>query len=214
MVINILEFEKIEDIEDKDSFLNMGKILGSVNLLKCLRAAIYKNDICCITDNEVLHRNFEPYFKDLFGIHAPAISTINSRESYGSFSGKDVFIFNPDQDQVIRQPFKKNMKPEKFKLEYSMLKNVNMENRDNEMVMEALKSNVKNVFKVVKEVINGISNRKILNQREMKRLIEEEAKNGNLALNEKDVKKILKRQFNYETIFINPNSLRSGHSNW
>ena len=48
----------------------------------------------------------------------------------------------------------------------------------------------------------------------MKRLIEEEAKKENLDLNEKDVKKILKRQFNYETIFINANLLRSGRSNW
>lgn len=207
-MINILEFDKIEDIE------NVGKIIGDINLLKCLRTAIYKNDICCITDNEVLQRNFEPFFRDIFGIHAPKISTINSRESYDSFSGKDVFIFNPDQDQVIKQPFKKNMKPDKFKLEFSMLKNVDLKNGDNEMVKTALKSKVTNVFKVIKDVINGISNRDILNQRDMKKLIEEEAKNGNLALNEKDVKKILKRQFNYETMFINPNNLRSGHSNW
>ena len=55
-------------------------IFGEEILLKCLRSALNRHKIICVTESEIILAKFGPYFKKVFGKYAPEIQVVTLAE--------------------------------------------------------------------------------------------------------------------------------------
>jgi hypothetical protein len=153
-------------------------IFGEETLLKCLRCALNKHGIICISDSEVILNKFEPYFKKIFGIYTPEIivgslaeynKTIRS-QIYGT-KNRNFFVFNADLSVIIKQPFGKE-KTENFDLELSLLNLINDKMQNDDEIIIILQQQIKKIFDTAQIIIDIVNHRKIKNRKDLGKKIQ------------------------------------------
>jgi hypothetical protein len=198
--------EKIPTSAEPDSvntLLLLKAVLSEEFLLKSLRCGLNKHDIICITENETLKMQYEPFFQKLFGSYAPSILTSSLEEYnqnirnkvYGS-EHKTTFVFNPDIGVVIKEPFDKKFKIEKFSFENSFLHLININIDNDEAIINKLYLTLLKILDSAKVVVEQVKSKKIKNRKatiqKFQELIGKEIKCGN-----DDMDRMMKFHFDY-----------------
>jgi len=189
-------------------------IFGEETLLKCLRCALNKHDIICISDSKVILNNFESYFKKIFGIFTPEINVVslaeynnNIRSQIFGAKKRNVFVFNADLSVIIEQPFVKE-KVGNYDLELSLLHLVKTKMQNDDEIISILQQQIKNIFETAHKVIDLVNHRKIKNRKDLGKIIK---KSLNLKCDVDAMDRILLYHFNYVPRFIDDRVIaRSG----
>ena len=194
---------EVSDLENVNLLLLLKAILSEEFLLKSIRCGLNKHDIVCITENTSLKVYFQLIFKRIFENYIPKI-TISSLENYNqdirnkifASQHKNTFVFNPDIGVVIKEPFDKKYKIEKFSFENSLLHLIDINNDNDDHIVEVLRPTILNILDSAKAVVESVKSKKIKNRKETIRKFQELI-GDNIKCDDDDMDRIMKFHFDY-----------------
>lgn len=206
--------------QEEDSAGNMliiRAIFGEETLLKCLRCALNKHDIICITESKIILNQFQPYFKKLFGIYTPEINVVtldeynkNLRSQIFGTKKRNNFVFNTDLSVIIKHPFGKD-KEVNFDLELSLLNLVNTKMQKDSEIITILQQQIEKIFEIAHDIIDLVNHRKIKNRKELGKKIQKLLGKA-IKCDVDAMERILLYHFNYVPRFIDERVIaRSGY---
>ena len=207
----------LQEGDSAGTMLIIRAIFGEEILLKCLRSALNKHNIICITESEIILAKFGPYFKRIFGKFAPEIQVVTLAEFnekirnqiFGSKKGS-VFVFNTNLSEIIKQPFGKNKK-ENFDLESSLLKSFNPKIQKDDEIIAILQQQINKIFETAFEIIDLVNHRKIKDKKDMGKKIQKFL-GKDIICDTDAMDRILLHHFNYVPRFIDDRAIaRSGY---
>lgn len=210
------EITQQED-DSAGTMLIIRAIFGEETLLKCLRCALNKHDIICITESKIILNQFQPYFKKLFGIYTPEIKIVtldeynkNIRSQIFGSKKRSLFVFNADLSVIIKQPFGKES-AENFDLELSLLNLVNTKMQKDNEIIAILQQQINKIFETAKIIIDLVNRRKIKNKKDLGKRIQKFL-GKDIKCNVNAMDRILLHHFNYINRFIDDSVIaRSGY---
>jgi hypothetical protein len=191
-------------------------IFGEDTLLKCLRCALNKQDIICITESEIILKQFQPYFNKIFGMYTPKIEVVtlaeynkNLRSQVFGSKKRNHFVFNTDLSVIIKHPFGKD-KEVNFDLELSLLNLVNTKMQKDSEIITILQQQIEKIFETAHDIIDLVNHRKIKNRKELGKKIQKLIGKA-IKCDVDAMDRILLYHFNYVPRFIDDRVIaRSG----
>jgi len=194
---------KTPEMDSVNTLLLLKAVLSEEFLLKSLRCGLNKHDIICITENNTLNAKYRVFFRRIFGDYAPRITTAtleeynqNIRSTIFGTEHKNDFVFNPDLSVVIKEPFDKKFKLEKFAFENSIIRLIDITNQIDEEIVETLYPAIAKIIESANIIMELVKSRKLNSQKDIISKYRE-LTDGNLKSENDDLDRILKFHYDY-----------------
>jgi hypothetical protein len=200
------EEETLEDLEKSKSykvFLYIKDPNYNEIFLKCIQCIFNKFNFVCITQNQAIVDQFKFFFEGISGEFSPEIIVVTLEEYnksirskiYGS-KFKNNFVFDLDLNTIIKQPFEKKFKPEKFSLEKSLLNLINPETIEDVEIIDILQKSIKKIFDICSNIITLFKDKTLKNRKQMESKVQE-LLGDKIVYNADLIDGILKAHFNF-----------------
>jgi hypothetical protein len=168
------EQEELEKSKSYKIFLYIKDNFYNEIFLKCIQSIFKKYNIVCITQNDSIITQFKSFFEGIAGEYSPEITVVtldeyNStiRSKIYSSKHKNNFVFNLDMNLIIKQPFDKKFKMNKFSIEKSLLNLINPETISDIEIIEILQKSIMEIFNISREIITLFKNGTLKNRKQM-----------------------------------------------
>lgn len=171
--------------------------------LKIFACLFHKYNFVCITQNNAIIEQFKSFFKDISGEFSPEIIVVSLDEYNASIRSKiygskfkTTFVFNLDLNTIIKQPFDKRFKRQKYSLEKSLLNLIKPEITSDIEIIDILKKSITEIFSICSSIIALFKNKTLKNQKQMKNKVQE-LFGDKIDYNAKTIDIILKSHFDF-----------------
>lgn len=174
---DVQKAESVEYLGDKNTLDLMRNLFGQENFFKLLRSTFNGFNVYCVTENEYLQKHFSTFFNNLMGKHVPAViiacSQANYEEMYANAKppskNKKIMVFNPDLNNIIKEPFKKGYRADEYIFEISLVNYCEREGKDS--FIEMLKKLIEKIIDLCPEIKQDIEKNKLDSAKAVERKI-------------------------------------------
>ena len=166
--------DEMDESKSYKMFLYIKDNIYNEIFLKCIQSIFKKYNIVCITQNDSMITQFKSFFESISGEYSPEITVVtldeyNStiRSKIYSSKHKNNFVFNLDLNVIIKQPFDKKFKMNKFSIEKSLLNLINPETISDIKIIGILQKSITEIFSICGNIVTLFKNKTLKNRKQM-----------------------------------------------